>query len=263
LEIESYKKTHHRLATKQIESGFFSLPNSENISAILFTNAGTYPKFVRMGYQHGIANDEVHIMRRGLAYHQDEDAMDAMYFAYTMDNPPHVEAWGEGCTIIHNPNCLHPLPQNLFKDATDVYRTEEGIVTYSYGWHPYNSYTTIVHFGELGSQVAKILSLKGQRFRIAPIKKDQLRTMCGYSEFPELFEERGWFADDSFSFLGVVTFDKFDQDWGLVILARDKFFVFRCIESLQEIKGRTEAVSLLRNKMAELLRTPRRIYFDE
>jgi hypothetical protein len=180
-----------------------------------------------------------------------------------MDNPPHVEPWGEGCTVLHNPNCLYPLPKNLFPEATDVYKTEDGIVTYNYGWHPYSSFTTIMHFGDLGSSIAEVLSLKGMRFRIAPIKKDQFRTICGYDEHPELYEERGWFADESFSFLGVITYDKVDQDWGYVILARDKYFVFRCIESLASIRGRDEAVSDLRNQIAQLLTSPKRIFFDQ
>lgn len=33
---------------KQIPSGFFNLPDAENVSAVLFTNTGTIPKFLRM-----------------------------------------------------------------------------------------------------------------------------------------------------------------------------------------------------------------------
>jgi hypothetical protein len=261
LEIKTHEGGFKVIGTNNTMSGFFSLPEAKNISAVLFTNTGTFPKFARMGYQHGIANNSLHIRRTGVAYFNEEEAMDPMFFAYTMDNPPQVETWGEGCTIIHNPNCLHPVPQGFFPDATDVYRKEDEIISYSYGWQPFCSNTSITHLGELGKNVSSILSLKGQRFKIAPITKEQFRSITGVVENRKLYNEYGWFADETFSFLGVIVHDKCDEDWGFAILARDKQFVFHCIEPFSGYKIRSEAVEALQNEMVKLLQTPKKIYW--
>jgi hypothetical protein len=41
----------HRSGVKEIPSGFFSQPNAENVSAVLYCNSRTIPKFNRMGMQ--------------------------------------------------------------------------------------------------------------------------------------------------------------------------------------------------------------------
>jgi hypothetical protein len=39
----------HKSGTKETPSAFFAQPNAENVSAVLFSNSGTIPKFNRMG----------------------------------------------------------------------------------------------------------------------------------------------------------------------------------------------------------------------
>ena len=45
----------HTFKGKTIESGFFSLPDAENVSAVVFSNAGTLAKFDRIGVLAGYA----------------------------------------------------------------------------------------------------------------------------------------------------------------------------------------------------------------
>jgi hypothetical protein len=54
----------HVLGPKTVPSGFFDLPEAENISAVIFTNAGTWGKFTRMGYQAGYHRGNLYICRR-------------------------------------------------------------------------------------------------------------------------------------------------------------------------------------------------------
>ena len=49
LTIRPRKIGTHRWGTEEIHSGFFDLPDSENVSAVLFSNSGTVAKFNRMG----------------------------------------------------------------------------------------------------------------------------------------------------------------------------------------------------------------------
>ena len=47
--IKPRRVTSHRWQNKEIPSGFFFLPGSENVSAVIFSNSGTIGKFARMG----------------------------------------------------------------------------------------------------------------------------------------------------------------------------------------------------------------------
>lgn len=96
LMLNNAKVETHTLGEKSISSGFFMLPGSENVSALLFSNSGTHAKFSRMGYQSGFCNDVLKIKRVGRVYNEHPDAMDATLFEYDMDDPNVVEPWGQG-----------------------------------------------------------------------------------------------------------------------------------------------------------------------
>ncbi|WP_253506657.1 hypothetical protein [Paenibacillus xylanexedens] len=58
----------HLSGSKTIPSMFFQQPNTEYISAILFTNSGTTAKFKRMGYYYGFSSRFIKMYREGLCY---------------------------------------------------------------------------------------------------------------------------------------------------------------------------------------------------
>ena len=72
----------HQLGPKKVPTGFFSQPDSEHISAVLFTNSGTLAKFSRMGYQHGYGCETVVMERRGLWFNPDRNARDSTLMFY-------------------------------------------------------------------------------------------------------------------------------------------------------------------------------------
>jgi len=49
LTIVAEKVTRHVWGTKEIPSGFFDLPEAENVSAVLYNSSGTISKFDRIG----------------------------------------------------------------------------------------------------------------------------------------------------------------------------------------------------------------------
>ena len=49
------------------KSGFFDLPNAENVSAVIINAQGTLPKFNRMGYLAEFGNRRMRMMRTGFA----------------------------------------------------------------------------------------------------------------------------------------------------------------------------------------------------
>lgn len=54
-----------------IPSGFFFLPDSENVSAVIFSSCGTLSKFNRMGKQAGLGSPKVTLVRIGTFYNHD------------------------------------------------------------------------------------------------------------------------------------------------------------------------------------------------
>jgi hypothetical protein len=261
LQIETSAIKEHLVGDKTVPSNFFEQPGAENVSAIIFTNSGTFPKFSRMGYQHGIGTDIVNIIRTGFCFNSDPDAVDPTLFSYTLDEPPLVESWGQGMVVLHNPKCLRPLPREYFVDAVQGY-LEKGVLKFDHtGWHPFASKTFIIHLGDVKKEVLKKLP-QHPRVGVHSIGRDEFQALSGIvtdASHP-LFDEQGWFADETESFLGTVVRDKVDDDWGYVVLARDKHFRFRAIETDVSMKTRQDARRKLQLKIAELLSSGQRIF---
>ena len=75
----------HQIGDKVIPSNFFGQPDTENISAILFTNSGTYSKFLRIGYQEGYHRGNIRIYRQGTCHDPDPNVNKPLLFAYDLD----------------------------------------------------------------------------------------------------------------------------------------------------------------------------------
>lgn len=137
------------VGSKEIPSGFFSLPGAENISAVLFVNSGTAAKFNRMGQQGRHRSDEVRLFRYGTHYDWNPDATSPRSFLYEVGDPEAPrETWRQGTDLIRNPNALHPLPVEWLGAAAETSLTDEQIVPlFAVGepFFPYMSITTIIN----------------------------------------------------------------------------------------------------------------------
>ncbi len=116
LKIETAPVAEHQRDEKVIRSGFFELPQAENISGVLWTNAGTIPKFTRMGLSGPYPDDRVTALRFGNMYDFDPNAHAPQPFAYIVGDPgTPSETWGQEAVLFHNPKAKFPVPMGLFE----------------------------------------------------------------------------------------------------------------------------------------------------
>ena len=128
----SYVRIHeHALGEKRIPSGFFDQPNAENVSAVLFTNAGTLPKFNRMGVLAGFGDPSVRLIRKGTMLNPDPHSAMPFLFSIDIDDPEYHEGWADELQVFHNPNALNPLDRGLFPEATHHFLEDGEIKSYS------------------------------------------------------------------------------------------------------------------------------------
>ncbi len=139
----------HEFGLKKIPSGFFAQPGAEHVSAVLFSNSGTIPKFNRMGHQGAYHSDAVRMIRWGTCYYPDPKTSMPDVFLYEVGDPEEgKETWREGTTLYFNPGALHPLPRCWLGASAEQYLEDRGMVSvFAEPFHPYAS-TTINFAGD-------------------------------------------------------------------------------------------------------------------
>jgi len=146
LVIEPRRVTEHRWGEKIIPSGFFDQPGAENVSAVLFNNSATLPKFNRMGFVAGFRSRRVRMIRNGFALNPDPNASMPIPFVHEVDEH-YEEAWLEGLDVFHNPSALHPLDPRHFPTAVHHTLQPDGQVStrrLTDAFHPLASITHIL-----------------------------------------------------------------------------------------------------------------------
>ena len=141
--ITTSQNDAHRLGAKEIPSGFFKQPDTEYISAVLFSNSGTAPKFNRMGQEGAQRSDAVRMIRYGTCYRHDPNSEKPAGFVYEVGNGEMNEKWDEGTVLIHNPFARHPVRSGFMRVAAE--QTLQGGVDmttfFDEGFFPYSSLT--------------------------------------------------------------------------------------------------------------------------
>ncbi len=125
----------------KIPSGFFFLPGSENVSAVIFSSSGTLSKFNRMGKQAGLGSEKLNLVRMGNYYNHNPNAAVPNTITYPVnENSP--ETWSEGVMIFHNPNAKLPLDPEMFDNrVAQCFFEDEFIHSVMPELFPYNSIT--------------------------------------------------------------------------------------------------------------------------
>ncbi|OPY85563.1 MAG: hypothetical protein A4E65_00105 [Syntrophorhabdus sp. PtaU1.Bin153] len=126
LVIEPKKIESHKASEKEIPSGFFFQPDTEHVSAVLFSASGTISKFNRMGRQAGFKDPSVVMIREGTCHDHNPNAAVPKMFRYIVDEKCR-ETWGEGFSMYHNPNALHPVSEDLFP-SIGHHRLRDGLI---------------------------------------------------------------------------------------------------------------------------------------
>jgi len=134
----------HRYGNRRARSGFFFLPNSEHISAVIVNPQGTLTKFNRMGFMTGFGNPDIEMVRTGII-RRDGDANNPAPkpFRHVL-GPQYNETWVEGMVVLHNPNANIPLDTNLLPGANHEFLQDDGtIMSLLPDFHPYSSQTHV------------------------------------------------------------------------------------------------------------------------
>ena len=119
--ITEHPIIEHTWNNKHIPSGFFKQPDSEYISAVLFSNSMTIAKFNRMGVLAGFGHEEVRMFRRGIRHNFDPNATEGTPFCEEVIIGKYDEKWSDGIELFHNPNALIPISEEFFPDCTHHY----------------------------------------------------------------------------------------------------------------------------------------------
>jgi len=130
----------HKLGEKEIPSGYFFQPDAENVSAVLSSGSGTISKFNRIGRQAGFFDPSVTMIRLGTYYDHNPNASAPKLFQYIVDENSE-ETWGEGLSMFHNPNAIHPVPKELFPSIAHHDFKDGQVVSQLPEFHPYSSIT--------------------------------------------------------------------------------------------------------------------------
>ena len=118
LVTSAVKGVSHSYKNKTIETGFFDLPDAENISAVIFSNAGTLSKFDRMGIAAGYIPEGYKYFRTGFKLNPDPDAVHPNFFYEEIGGDEYTEFWSDELQVFHNPNALIPLNEKVFEGVT-------------------------------------------------------------------------------------------------------------------------------------------------
>lgn len=119
----------HRYGEAVERSGFFQLPNSENISAVIVNPQGTLVKFNRLGYVAGFGDRRVRMTRLGFR-RNDGDLDDPRPQPFTEDvhAEGYTETWVEGMIVLHNPAARYPLDPGLLPGASHEFLQPDGAI---------------------------------------------------------------------------------------------------------------------------------------
>jgi hypothetical protein len=135
----------HRGA-KEIPSGFFEQPNTENISGILFSSSGTISKFSRMGIQAGFGVKNIKTYRWGISHNNNPNASLPNMFHYEVTEKS-TETWAEGLDLFYNPKAKIPIDPDMFSGIAHHFLRKDGnIESWIPEFHPYASITSHMKF---------------------------------------------------------------------------------------------------------------------
>ncbi|MCK6591068.1 MAG: hypothetical protein L6Q76_26245, partial [Polyangiaceae bacterium] len=139
--VRSARVDYHQYKGKTIRSNFFAQPWSENVSAVIFTNSFTMPKFFRMVTQVDPHPSVASAVRTGhCLLPESNGTFSPIEFEYDVLDPSvPLETWWQGVTVFLNPKAKNPLPEGLLR-STSVFRYgDQGLRREVFDFHPLDS----------------------------------------------------------------------------------------------------------------------------
>jgi hypothetical protein len=102
----------HVVGDKRVPTNFFAQAGAENVSGVLFSNAGTLSKFNRMGVRAGFGDAWVSLVREGVLVDPQRFCSEER-FKIDVESPAYQEGWADELILFHNPRALHPVDPTL------------------------------------------------------------------------------------------------------------------------------------------------------
>lgn len=121
--------------------GFFFRKETEAISAIMYCNAFTVPRFFRLSTIFDESAD-IFAIREGWYYAPQPDGgleIRSYEFPVGASSSPE-ESWAEGVTVFHNPNANIPISTTLLPCSSHFSFQDDGLTREVYGFHPLTSF---------------------------------------------------------------------------------------------------------------------------
>jgi hypothetical protein len=140
----------HEFNGKSIPSNFFAQKSAEYVSAVIYCNQFTVPRFYRMAAQAGrIPDEDIAIDIRGLCLIPGQDHNVVHNYKYDLRDPDAPEeTWWRGVTVFHNPDAKYPLPDDVFA-CTSSFRYHNGRLEREvYDLHTLTSFMQVIVKGQ-------------------------------------------------------------------------------------------------------------------
>jgi hypothetical protein len=120
----------HVWGNSREKSGFFRLPNAENISAVIVNPQGTLLKFNRLGHLAEFGSGRVYMVRTGFARgERDFENPVPKPFKHYVHEPGYEETWVEGTVVLHNPQARIKLNPRMIPGACHEFLQSDGRIT--------------------------------------------------------------------------------------------------------------------------------------
>lgn len=123
--------TEHAWGQKRVPSGFFNLPDAENISAVISSREATLSKFNRIGLKAGFGSPRVRMVREGNRYVPDGNRLEPEYVRVSVSGKRYRERWEDGLEVYHNPNANIPLDPRVFPTAMHHLREGDALSSFT------------------------------------------------------------------------------------------------------------------------------------
>lgn len=124
--------------------GFFHLEKAESVSAVMYCNAFTVPRFFRLGTT---LDDSANLIatREGWYYSpQPDGGLKIREYNFLVGAPSSPkESWAEGVTVFHNPNARIPISTTLLPCSSYFSVQDAGLTREVHGFHPLTSFMTM------------------------------------------------------------------------------------------------------------------------
>lgn len=147
INTEEIKK--HQVEDKIIPSNFFGQPDTEHISAVLFSNQLTVSKFTRMAYQKGYNKENLRIFRSGMCHNPDPNAHLPLKFSYELGTPNAIEeTWAQGLSLLLNSGANEPISPFYFNKVSTNIILDGELCSSVWDFHPFNSVTQVMVIGK-------------------------------------------------------------------------------------------------------------------